>query len=945
MNWQYFNPTFEAEVILNDLDSPWAGHRYFAYDLIANVQPKTIVELGTHRGTSFFAFCQAVKDQNLQCALFAIDSWKGDPHASFYGEEVYELVNEITKKFYSCLQPHLLRMNFDEAINRFEDNSIDLLHIDGYHTYEAVKHDFESWISKMSENGIILFHDTAEKRDDFGVFRFWDELKKKFKTIEFYHSHGLGVLLKNINAENPYPMFKDIWARYYSLYHEKNHLFETLNHRQIEIEALNKSIKSSSEEVLKLSFETAQKGKELVSLNSIINQKDFIISQLEVLLYEKEKVLLEYNNIVSEKEILIKSKDNDLIELTHSMHEKDNLIQEKENILQEKEGIIQEKDSILQEKESVIQEKEDQLSITENMIQALHNSYSWRITSPLRWVGKTLNKFNIKKGKSVNVKNVIVQTSYKIALIFTKYINHFSPSFSQYILKIFKSVKLIKDSELFDEDFYLLNYPEVRRSKINPILHYLVYGAKEGRNPSNTFNTNLYFENNPDVKYFGMNPLIHYLQICNKEIENRPESKMINNTLNPLIANRLLSDTEINSLSVKVCDEIENKNFVLAISHTDYLNSMGGVEIFMQDEKKGLAEKNVSYLQLSPIIKQRELVDQIENFILTFNVDSNNLGNYHSEDIIRMFSTLMAESEINCQCIVLHHLMSWNLDVIRQLIELLKPKKVVLWIHDFFSVCPQINLLRNDKIFCSAPETNSNSCLICRYGLIRKRNLPKIKDFFDDIIFTTMAPSQIALDLWGKQFPKNLIDSHIVPHLNLIPINSANKKSVSVKKLNVAFIGVPASHKGWQTWRKLVDRYEKSNEYVFFHMGNEGGKFQERFININVTQKNRDGMINALKTNNIDLLFHWAIWPETFSYTLYEGIAANCFIVTHSNSGNVAKYVHDYGSGIVFNDEQQLFVFMDDITRVRRELNGYLQRNSTPYQVQRNNDASIKYYF
>ena len=119
MNWTYYDPSFESEPVLNDLGSAWAGHRYFAYDLIANIKPKTVVELGTHWGTSFFAFCQAVKDNNLECELFAVDSWKGDPHASFYGQEVYESVKEITSKFYSCLHPHLLKMNFDDAIEKF----------------------------------------------------------------------------------------------------------------------------------------------------------------------------------------------------------------------------------------------------------------------------------------------------------------------------------------------------------------------------------------------------------------------------------------------------------------------------------------------------------------------------------------------------------------------------------------------------------------------------------------------------------------------------------------------------------------------------------------------------------------------------------------------------------------------------------------------------------
>jgi hypothetical protein len=90
-----------------------------------------------------------------------------------------------------------LRKNFDEAANEFESNSIDLLHIDGLHTYTAVKHDFDTWFPKVKKDGIILLHDIFISRDDFGVYKFWEELKSEYKTIEFYQSYGLGVLFKD----------------------------------------------------------------------------------------------------------------------------------------------------------------------------------------------------------------------------------------------------------------------------------------------------------------------------------------------------------------------------------------------------------------------------------------------------------------------------------------------------------------------------------------------------------------------------------------------------------------------------------------------------------------------------------------------------------------------------------------------------------------------------
>ncbi len=213
--WQYFEPKFEYEAGLDDRDQPWAGHKQFAYDLIRNFKPATVVELGTHWGTSFFAMSQGVKDAGLRSELTAIDTWHGDKHAGVYGEEVFEKVNELRSRYYPRLQIKLLRSTFDEALNQFADGTINLLHIDGLHTYDAVKHDFNNWLPKVSPKGIIIFHDTHELNHDFGVYKLWAELKKNHPTLEFNHSHGLGILFLDRQTYSQFAIDSTPWGQYY----------------------------------------------------------------------------------------------------------------------------------------------------------------------------------------------------------------------------------------------------------------------------------------------------------------------------------------------------------------------------------------------------------------------------------------------------------------------------------------------------------------------------------------------------------------------------------------------------------------------------------------------------------------------------------------------------------------------------------------------------------
>jgi len=70
----------------------------------------------------------------------------------------------------------------------------------------------------------------------------------------------------------------------------------------------------------------------------------------------------------------------------------------------------------------------------------------------------------------------------------------------------------LRDSGLFDAEWYFANYSDVDASGLDPIVHYLQLGAKEGRDPHPLFDSDWYLANNPEVLEAGLNPLLHYLE-------------------------------------------------------------------------------------------------------------------------------------------------------------------------------------------------------------------------------------------------------------------------------------------------------------------------------------------------------------------------------------------------------------------------------------------------
>ncbi|TLT05667.1 hypothetical protein FE243_09535 [Aliarcobacter thereius] len=173
------------------------------------------------------------------------------------------------------------------------------------------------------------------------------------------------------------------------------------------------------------------------------------------------------------------------------------------------------------------------------------------------------------------------------------------------LYKYQKVYKTIKKSGLFDSKYYLFTYPDVRAQDIDPIKHYILYGAREGRNPSLSFDTKFYLDNYKDVKESGMNPLLHFIQYGKKEKRNPRKFD--------LIQEKTLLSFYINEFRQK--ESKETKKRLLIFSHYNKQNLLSDYVINILKEMNHLFTRVVfvsnSFIDKEDVKKLEPYCDKV----------------------------------------------------------------------------------------------------------------------------------------------------------------------------------------------------------------------------------------------------------------------------------------------------------------------------------------------
>ncbi len=447
--------------------SAWLEHAPFAFWLVAATKPRVLVELGTHHGFSYLAFCQAVQRLGLATRCHAVDSWSGDANTGSYTEEVLNGLRAYHDPRYSGFSS-LIKCEFAAALPHFADRSIDLLHIDGQHDYDTVRRDFEMWRDKLSSRAVVLFHDVNVRRDNFGVARLWDELRLRCPGFAFQHGSGLGVLgvgpdlpetLADFLAATGQPDVAVAVSQAYSRLGAAVTAQGALADQLASVSRLQASAAAAAQ--LRI-------GKEL-------DARQAAKLRAEVLSAKASEGRALAASARAAKESLTLADENARV--------RDQLAA---------------RNDALKAARAEIAEREDALKAAQAQLPA---SPSGRLSATLRRV--TPAALNGGGGSAPNSR----ANPYAGVLGRTRLLRHRA---------------LLSASPLFDREWYLKTYPDVAGAKLDPVSHFLRHGAKDRRDPGPNFDTVTYLRRRPDVAAAGINPLVHYIRAGMREQQHAP---------------------------------------------------------------------------------------------------------------------------------------------------------------------------------------------------------------------------------------------------------------------------------------------------------------------------------------------------------------------------------------------------------------------------------------
>jgi cephalosporin hydroxylase len=169
--------------------------------IVASLKPKTLVEIGTNRGGTFFILCQLASPDAHVVSLDLPGARFSSGSMSLFERLLIRRMPQLGQK------ASFIRADSHDprTVGKLRDvvrgQMVDLLFIDGDHTYEGVRKDFEMYSPLVRRGGVIALHDIAKHSVEAGceVDRFWNEIRLRYRAMEIVEDKnqgwaGIGVI-------------------------------------------------------------------------------------------------------------------------------------------------------------------------------------------------------------------------------------------------------------------------------------------------------------------------------------------------------------------------------------------------------------------------------------------------------------------------------------------------------------------------------------------------------------------------------------------------------------------------------------------------------------------------------------------------------------------------------------------------------------------------------
>ena len=447
---------------------------------------------------------------------------------------------------------------------------------------------------------------------------------------------------------------------------------------------------------------------------------------------------------------------------------------------------------------------------------------------------------------------------------------------------------LLKKSSLFDSQYYLRMNPDVVQAQIDPLWHYLVWGASEGRAASKEFITSMYLANNQDVKDSGMNPLVHYIR--HGKAEGR---SLFTNMLDENMTKQLIG--------------MDPSGNVLILDHGGGGGTNRYVRSLVEDRENG----NDSNRSAVIIARYEVTTDRIRITVIQKDNELLCLPFLADEDLFYACMEKMVLREI-----IVNSLVSWpsvrrTLDFVSGYKEKYPKTTVQYKGHDYFCICPSYTLLDDEGSFCGVrcdeiecgdcirrsalgnvmPDKDSLDC----FSITQWRKM--WRTFFEVTVDSFDVFSESSKAIFLKAYPSVCKKLSLVPH-----------KVDAFDCCHVAVLGTLSLHKGQSVIEDLCRYlYALSIDNLVIYLYGGGAGISSPDIQIRGSYR-RSELPELLKKDNIDIVFIPSVCNETFCYTMAESLALG-YLTACFDLGGQADLARASDHGIILDSRKPGYIY------------------------------------